>query len=211
MMKYIERLLHIILFSILLFSVSVTLNAQEDDYKDTLRIEETSQIDTITKKEKLRNPAVAVIFSALVPGLGQAYNKKYWKIPLIYGGGIALYTYFEFYNYQLYRFNTAYEEAYYGKEISDAEIASKFSDYTDADKTSALKVYRNKYYKEAARGLIFLGLLYIANVIDAMVDAYLFSYDISDDLSLNLEPEIIPVNNMSYASSTCGVKLCLRF
>ena len=124
-------------------------------------------------------PRKASLYSTIIPGAGQLYTKKYWKIPIIYAGLItsAYYIKENDNSYQLYR------ETYLNR------IAGNNSDifqgqYSDADLTTLTNYYRRN--REISI-LCFLGT-YILNIVDASVSAHLFNYDISDDLSLHIQP-----------------------
>lgn len=119
-------------------------------------------------------PSKAAFFSAVVPGLGQAYNKKYWKIPIIYAGiGTGIYFYNQ--NTQDYnRFRDAYKRRLAGFE--DDEFQGISDDrLIDAQRTAS----RNRDVS-----IIVSVAFYLLNIIDANVDAHLRQYNISDDLSL---------------------------
>ncbi len=154
------------------------------------------------KQEEVHSPKKASIYSAILPGLGQAYNKKYWKIPLIYIGFGAI-GYFIDWNNDNYQFNkTAYNHL-----TDDNEDTNKFMEieavkYYDLDNPSHFKnfkdglVKRQDYYRRNRDLLIisFVGF-YGLNIIDASVDAHLFNFDISDDLTFNWQPSMLNINN----------------
>ena len=119
-------------------------------------------------------PSKAAFYSAVVPGLGQAYNKKYWKIPIIYAGiGTGIYFYNQ--NTKDYnRFRDAYKRRLAG--FQDDEFQGISDDrLIDAQKTAS----RNRDVS-----IIVSIAFYLLNIIDANVDAHLRQYNISDDLSL---------------------------
>ena len=122
-------------------------------------------------------PAKAAFFSAVLPGLGQAYNKKYWKIPIVYGG-IATGVYFYQRNTEDYnRFRDAYKRRLAGYQddefqgVSDARLR-------DAQKTAG----RNRDVSLA----MAIGV-YLLNILDANVDAHLLRYNLNEDLTLSPE------------------------
>ncbi len=180
---------------------------------DTIQQEALIQNDTIytpTKKELKRmytdhSPPKATIFSAVLPGLGQAYNRKYWKIPIIYFAGYWLYSGlgfdwgWKYYNDYYKEFKQLYEQEYYDPNGDDQ--------YEDL-------YQRNMSYARQQRDLItiFMAILYVANVVDAMADAHFYNFDISDDLSLNVSPNVITPNPyMAYNDYSLGLKLRLKF
>lgn len=129
------------------------------------------------KIEKTKSPKKAAFLSAIIPGAGQIYTKKYWKIPFIYGGLISSAYYINESNekYKLYR-NT-----YLNRLNGD------FSDeinYSDSDLLTLKDHYRRN--RELSY-FSFVGV-YILNIVDASVNAHLFSFDVSDDISLDIRP-----------------------
>lgn len=161
--------------------------------------------DTITqptvKDSIVRNhsPKKATIYSAILPGLGQAYNRKYWKIPVIYGIG-GLLTYFVIDNNKQYiQYKNAFKIRMDG---NPATVDPYINIYTDDD----LKVLKDYYRRNRDLSYIGIGATYILNIVDAAVDAHLFYFDISDDLTLKAEPSFSPLRNMAFA----GVRLTLQ-
>ncbi|OFY58474.1 MAG: hypothetical protein A2Y87_04865 [Bacteroidetes bacterium RBG_13_46_8] len=145
------------------------------------------------------NPRTAIICSALVPGLGQVYNGKYWKVPLIYGaGGAVMYTFQ--YNQAKYK---KYREAY--NEGDDTKIY-----IIDGYKRTYAQLPLGRDYYRRYRDISLLGIagIYLLNIIDAMVDAYFTEFDVSDDLTLRIEPAI--VDNFDLAASF-GLKISVGF
>lgn len=129
---------------------------------------------------KVHSPHKATIYSALIPGLGQVYNKKYWKLPIIYGAtGILIYA-FDFNNDEYNAFKTAYAQM-------DAGDITSFRGYTDKQQLLNIK---DNYRRNRDLNVISLAGIYFLNIIDATVDAHLFNYEINDDLSLNLQPAV---------------------
>jgi len=156
---------------------------------------------------KKHPPVKAQLYSSILPGLGQIYNRKYWKVPIIYGiGGAVIFSYF--YNRDYYEdLNNAYIEIKYmdppptvyefrGRQITSNDLAGKF--YREKE--------RFRKYKDYA--LVGIVAVYLLNIIDAMIDAYFLEFDVSDDLSLRLGPSII--NHDIYAT-TMGMRLYVKF
>ncbi|MDQ3052004.1 MAG: DUF5683 domain-containing protein [Bacteroidota bacterium] len=133
----------------------------------------------------LHSPRKATILSAVLPGAGQAYNKKYWKIPIIYAGFTAL-GYFVVTNnneYSIYK--DAYKTRLDGNEFTVDEFVGI---YADED----LVTLKNYYRRNRDLSVIGIGLLYVLNIIDATVDAHLFHFNVSDELGLNITPGYLP-------------------
>ena len=131
-------------------------------------------------------PAKAAFYSALLPGLGQAYNKKYWKIPIVYAAlGTAIYAY-SFNDIKYNEVRDAYKRRLEG--FSD----DQFSFLTDKERlVSAQKFYdRNRDIST-----FFIFGIYILNIIDANVDAHLKQFNVNDKLSLRPD---IQTNDINY-------------
>ncbi len=147
----------------------------------------------------------ATLYSMMLPGLGQAYNKKYWKIPIIYGGFTVFYFLIQYNNteYQLFK------EAYYHK-LAYGDEADPVNEYESKYDLQTLLNAKNDYRRNRDLNYILTGVWYALNMIDAAVDAHLFSWNVDEDLSLRVEPDIY----MPYAvgqQTGGGVKLTLRF
>ena len=173
--------------------------------QDTLiALDENIAIDT-AKRQRKHSPQIATLSSALVPGLGQIYNQKYWKVPIIWGGGLALYTYYDYNNAYYHRFKLANEQIKEGDPVTDPELE-------DLPQNS-INNYKDYYRRNRDRAMIFMGLLYVANIVDAMVDAHLLDYDISKDLSLHWEPSLIQSSPQAFSSESyaLGARVQLRF
>lgn len=137
-----------------------------------------------TVKVRLHSPHKAAIYSAILPGAGQVYNKKYWKVPLIYtafGTGI----YFIQYNYKNY---IHYREAYKARVDEDPLTIDQYVGlYTDEN----LKYLRDFYRRNFELSCIVTGAIYILNIIDASVDAHLFYFQVDDDVSLRISSSFL--------------------
>jgi len=153
--------------------------------------------------EKKHSPTKATIMSALLPGLGQIYNKRYWKVPIIYAG-FGILTYFIITNAQEYNI---YKGAY--TEKVDSIFNGKYPDLVSKYTATDLLAGREYYRRNLEISCLFTGVFYILNILDAVVDAHLFTYNINQDLSLKVEPVLMgPIYNQRGSS---GIKLCLKF
>jgi hypothetical protein len=163
----------------LLFIVLICISLNAYSQRDTLITGDKTILPTdITK---IHSPHKATMYSALVPGLGQIYNKKYWKLPVIYGlAGIFIYT-FDYNNNQYNKFTNGYLDLKSGKIDS-------FEGYSNVETINKI---RDNFKRNRDLNVITLAAVYLLNVLDATVDAHLMDYDISDDLSLNLQPSLI--------------------
>jgi len=160
------------LTGILLFTVHhCSAQGQENEQKK----------DILQNIEKVHSPHKATMYSAVVPGLGQVYNQKYWKLPIIYGlTGIFIYA-FDFNNNQYNKYKNAYAEF-------DAGKINVFEGYRNKETILRIKDY---YQRNRDLNVIVMAGIYMLNIIDATVDAHLFDYDISDNLSLNVQPSLL--------------------
>lgn len=141
--------------------------------------------DTIKLKEidPLR-PSKAAFYSAILPGLGQAYNKKYWKIPLVYGAiGTSLYFYIDN-NKKYHNYRDAYKQRLLG-------LPDKY-DYLDDSRLIAAQRF---YQRNRDLSLLVTVGFYILNIVDANVDAHLIQFNVSDKLSF--QPEVY-TNEFNY-------------
>ena len=158
-------------------------------------------------KVKTHSPKLASLLSMAVPGMGQVYNKKYWKVPVIYVGFGAL-IYFADKNNNIYQ---KYKTAYQYRIDDDSTTVDNYP-YASED-----NLLDQKDYWRRNRDLCYIGtiVLYVLNIVDASVDANLFDYDISDDLSLRVEPLLIKPKNVIFASTNSnypiGIKCTIRF
>lgn len=142
-------------------------------------------------------PGKAARLSMICPGLGQIYNRRYWKLPIVYGLMGTLGT-FAVINHQGYvRYQTAYR---YRTDKDDATV----DEFVDQLNDEAIRIYRNSYRRTRDLMFIFMGLSYTLNVIDAYVDAHLLNFDVSDNLSMKLQPALIP---QTFALPAAGFSL----
>ena len=154
-------------------------------------------------KVKYHSPKKAALYSAILPGLGQAYNKKYWKIPVIYAGVGTLIYFVNSNNKEYKKFRDAYIY------VSSGDSSYTDNDYVNKYSKDALLQGRNYYRSNLELTYLLAGVLYILNIIDATVDAHLFEFDISDNLSMKLEPAFS--RDMIFNRPMTGVKLSFRF
>lgn len=153
--------------------------------------------------EKKHSPRKATIFSAVLPGLGQVYNKKYWKLPVIYAG-FGVMTYFIVTNADEYM---NYKCAYIEKENGDT--AGNYADLVNKYSASNLLSAREYYRRNLEITILLTAVWYILNIVDATVDAHLYTYNISKDLTLKVEPAF--VSPVPWKPVNPGIKLSLQF
>jgi TM2 domain-containing membrane protein YozV len=159
-----------------------------------------SKDSTGKKKVKVFSPRTATLRSTFFPGLGQIYNKKYWKLPLVYGAlGTTAGIYF--FNIKTYK---ALKLAYIYRTdtilANDLLIDPRFSNLS----ASAIRSYRNSYRQNIDYSVLFFILFWGLNIVDATVDAHLKAFDVNDNLSLQLKP------GFSQMANTAGISLVLN-
>jgi hypothetical protein len=154
-------------------------------------------VDTTSVQPAVKShlPKKAVIMSALVPGLGQIYNKKYWKVPIIYGAGGAFAYFLGYYQDKYTKFRTALAD---GEEGQQYLIDGRLYDY------ESLSTGQNFYRRYRDLNVLGLGAIYFLNIVDAMIDAHFFYYDVSDNLTMHIQPAVF---NNPGATSSIGLQI----
>jgi hypothetical protein len=147
--------------------------------------------DTVGKKKF--KPSTATIRSALIPGWGQAYNKKYWKIPIIYGA-LGTTAGIFFYNLKTYK---ALRKAYLYRLDSDTSNDRLIDPRFSVLSNESIRSYRNEFRQNLDYSVLFFILFWGLNIVDATVDAHLKAFDVSNDLSLRIKPSYNPIGNTS--------------
>lgn len=154
--------------------------------------------DTTSKKF---NPKVAVFRSAVLPGWGQWYNKKYWKIPIVYGAlGTTAGVFF--YNRKIYKLlRQAVKYRLDNDTTNDGLIAPEFQNLPTDFLIANRNIFRQNIDYSVLVFLLFWGL----NVVDASVDAHLKAFDVSPDISMKVQP------GFNYATNSPGISLVFFF
>jgi hypothetical protein len=166
------------------------------------KIVQEKKIDSATKR--IYSPKKAAMLSAILPGLGQIYNKKYWKLPIVYAamgisGGIFFYN---LNNYRDTRF--AYKVKYNMRvNMTDSALYNKIKDNLKPLSEESLRSYRNQFRRDIDFSAIFFIIMWGLNIVDATVDAHLKAFDVSPDLSLRIKP------GHSEMAGTNGISLVL--
>ena len=151
----------------------------------------------IANSQKIeKKPSKAALYSTVLPGLGQAYTNKYWKIPIIYAGLITS-GYYVNDNYQKYNL---YKNTFIDR-VNGEKNDQFINIYSDKDLQTLTSFYRRN---TEVSSLLFL-LTYILNILDASVSAHLVNYDISENISINLIPK--NMSNNSYSLINMHLKL----
>lgn len=191
---------------------------------DTIPSSTKASKSVVFKKNENHSAKKAGMLSAIVPGLGQVYNRKYWKVPIVYAalGGVG---YLAYTNTQYYRFwhdGLIIKNAINNKQKTNADFiafaqnskhrtkATSLSVEALASKSEAEFQTENDYYRRNRDlSFFFMGILYLANVLDATVDGHLYNFDVSNDLSLHIQPTLI--NSCYHHNSQVGLRISARF
>jgi len=166
-------------------------------YGQVLEVDTTKITEVPANAEKVHSPKRATIYSAILPGLGQAYNKKYWKIPIIYVG-FGTIGYFIRWNNNYYNtYKLAYSDLADDDPVTDSYLDLDATQYYDLENPtdynnfkSGLSKQQDYYRRNRDLLIISMAGFYGLNLIDASVDAHLFDFDISEDLTLNWQPAV---------------------
>lgn len=190
------------LFLLFLALASPLLRAQ-----DTIILRQDLPSQDAKIKNSGHSPKKATLL-ALIPGAGQAYNRKFWKMPIVYAG-FGVTTYFAITNgndYHLYR--DAYDYKMGTKTDVSTQAQEEAAKYT-ADNLITLRDY---YRSNMELSWIITAAWYIIQIIDANVDAHFFYYDINDDLTLHIEPQFNKINEFNWGyGNNIGLSLKLNF
>ena len=213
---------------IALLAMALTGHAQEEAelVTDTLRTDEVSIMIDSTKQVKLPrdwstwkpNPQRALWLALVLPGAGQIYNRKYWKLPIFYGGFMGC-IYALTWNNMMYK---DYSQAYLDLMDTDPSTNSynKFLhlgvEITEANENRFKQIFKNrkdKYRRWRDMSIFVMVGVYALSVIDAYVDAELSEFDISKDLSLEVRPTVIPnyAGGNPLQAQSVGLSCCLNF
>lgn len=186
--------LGLLLFVLLLSNPAFSQNQNESENAESLPKEKKEKTDYSSLP---KNPRKATILSAILPGAGQVYNGKAWKVPLLYAGFMTD-IYFIGYNNKRYQ---TFREALFAYDDGDQ------SQFPSLNREALV---RNVDYWRQNRDLTILLLagIYALNLIDANVDAHLSGFNISDDLALKFEPN---VGTFAASGSSMGLTMKLQF
>lgn len=166
--------------------------------KDTTTITSAiPEIETFQSKSKL-DPDKAALYAAVFPGLGQIYNKQYWKLPIVYGGAILIGHYIKYNN----DFYNAFRNAYLAETDGDPETINPYDQFSEQSlQLNAERFKRNRDF------MMIMGVVYyIVQIVDAHVSAHLIEFDINDDLAMR--PVYYP--REQYFTQNVGMSLVLK-
>jgi hypothetical protein len=190
-------------FSATLFCLFICLATQAQSNKDELDETARQNKKNISIALDPLRPAKAAFYSAVLPGLGQAYNKKYWKIPIVYAAiGTGLYFYLD--NNKLYKqYRNAYKRRLAG--FTDDEFYGP-GDTPFLSDEALIRAQRTLKRNKELSMLVTVGL-YVLNIIEANVDAHLLQYNLDENLALK---PFMDFNNPNYTTQI-GLSLNIKF
>jgi hypothetical protein len=190
-----RRHAHLVIMLASLLLLSVTAQAQ-----DTL----------VSKKE--HSAKRAAIMSALLPGSGQVYNGKWWKVPIIYAGfgGLGYMAYSNYSDYDLFLSAYKYKTGNLEEGVTISDDAWRLAEYYNANQ---LQNYKESFRRNFELYCIIMVAWYGLNIVDAIVDGHLYTYDIGDDLSFHIDPAFtLPETpNLAFGGRQTGLTFSLNF
>lgn len=164
----------------------------------------TNEVSTVKK---------ATTLACICPGAGQIYNKSYWKVPFVVGGFASLAYCIDWNNRGYQRFKKAYALLADYEQNPDNYPNGPTDEFHGRYSSTFIRNLRNNYRRNRDLCIILTGALYVLQIVDAHVDAHLKEYDISDDLSMSLEPmlDYTYVPTLGDAKAVVGFNLNLKF
>jgi len=229
-----KRYIHLIVILFYFFPVGCIAQAVDSSGKDSVSISEKFSIrtdtirnDTLVKgkiplvKEKFKpNSKKATIYAAIFPGLGQIYNRKYWKLPLVYGGFMGCLYAITWNGNQYNGFRRAYLDFIDGDPNTNSWDDYRYGSYLRMDPSTwtadmkssfatTLKSARDYYRRYRDMSYIITIGVYLITIIDAYVDAQLFDFDISPDLGMHVEPVLF--DRTPNSARSFGMQLSFAF
>src|SRR5688572_23443255 len=177
-----------IIFILLISSARIMAQDSLTVYSDDTLVVSGGPDTVLIKSYASRyDPRKALLYAAVVPGLGQIYNKKYWKLPLVYGGFFGIGYAVNFYqtNYQRYK-------VLLFKNLNKGLVNPGDVDVNDelGLSTGTLRTIVDKSRRERDFWVIMMGAMYILQIVDAHVDSHLKEFDINPNLRVSIEPAV---------------------
>lgn len=189
----------------------VPQNQEVDSLQNDLKEEGIAVVDTLKAKRVRINPLApskAAFYSAVFPGLGQIYNRRYWKVPIVYGAiGAAIYGY-TFNDRQYDRVRTAFKRRQAGF-IDDEFYDPNGTGDGPLIGLDDLQNEQERFQRDRDLLLLVSIALYALNIVDANVDAHLKQFNVDDDLSFDMQPflDLDPITN----SPNYGMVMVIKF
>ena len=153
-----------------------------------------------TEQKGLSTPGKAALYSAILPGLGQIYNKSYWKVPIIYAVAVGLgyYISYNHSNYLKYRQAVVVRRDTISTNNID-EFTPRLVNFTNAQAINSLSRARDQSRRQRDYSILYSFLAYGLNVAEAYVHAHLKGFDISEDLTMQVQPTLLQVAHNNYS------------
>ncbi|WP_372752592.1 DUF5683 domain-containing protein [Labilibaculum sp.] len=216
-MNYSRLIIFLGLISFILLGVTKNANSQ------SLEADTVSVVSDVI----VRSPHKATMYSVMFPGLGQAYNKKYWKIPILYAGiGVTIYAIsWNTKNFKLYKnayadFSAFYDYKYQDddedieepteksyEDLLDTDFSETSSSYDSWFKTTLLNK-KDSYKQDRDLSYIILAGIYVLNIVDAAIDAHFTNFNVNNDLTIKVEPAI---NYSAFSGNSLGLRCQITF
>lgn len=155
---------------------------------------------TDSAMRKMHNPKIAVALSAVIPGAGQIYNRKWWKVPIVYAGLGASGYFIYYFAVQTKSYQTEYRNRLKGETD---KLNPQFANYSDEN----ILALKNNYRRNMEISIAAAAIIYALNILDAAVDAHLFYFDVSDNLSLSVQPFARPSQFARTVEGGVGMQL----
>lgn len=183
---------------------------------DTIIVQSEPQASQVAISDFQPDAQKAVWLAAVVPGLGQIYNRQYWKVPIIYGGTLGL-VYGITWNDRMY---VDYRKGYV--DLMDKDPNTNYFEHllpsgvvldnsNSSYYTKIIKTKLDNYRRNRDLCIVGTAVLYLLSIIDAYVDAQMFDYDISPDLSLEVAPTLIAPSSSYEQDTSVGLSCKLKF
>jgi hypothetical protein len=144
------------------------------------------------------SPRKASIMSACLPGLGQIYNRKYWKVPIVYAG-LGTFGYFAYATNKNYK---QFKNAYIFRTDDNPTTEDNLPEYSESQLVENVNYYRR--FRDL--NFVLITVFYALNIVDANVDAHLFTFDVKDDIKVSWAPLIIQSEKSIYSSLGFSVR-----
>lgn len=187
-------------------TTSIPVLSDTTQLNDTVIRNSTNGKDTVVKK-RVHSPRKATIRSAILPGLGQIYNRKYWKVPIVYAAiGIPVYLFFDnkkWYDRSRYALSIVSNDRYTNAD-SMALVHPQLLTLVNLKLQGSLINYRNEFRRNMDYSVLITLLMWGLNVVDATVDGHLVGFNVSDDLSMRIRP-------VMQGPATPGIALVFNF
>lgn len=213
--------LFFLFFALLFLQIGLSQEKEEKEVKEEPQPKEVDSLaqnlegegitfEEVTQRESVNPlaPSKAAFYSAILPGLGQIYNKRYWKAPIVWGAiGTGIYVY-SFNNTEYRRARNAFKRRLAG--FSDDEFYDLNNDGAGPDiSNEALQEAQENTQRDRDLALVITIALYALNIIDANVDAHLKQYNVDDKLAVDFQPylDVNPVTNQP----NYGMALVVKF